>query len=291
MNKLDLIEALIAIVDNGSIQQAAIKLRQTDAAVSKKLSKLEEHLSVQLVRRERKGLILTEIGQRYYHEAKKALEQFTLAERSVLVETKQPQGELKIAANPYFSRAVILPRLPKFLECYPELSLNLEVAEILPCVNLKRLHVLYGVALRGHDNIDNLVRKKIATTNNVLCASPLYIKQKTKPASISALLQHNFIAHSARRYPEIIILDSEQQIMLKPKLLMNNVESIVNAALENLGFIWVHKYIVSDLIKKRKLVPLLEGYTKEPVNLYAYYEYQPYCDPKIQAFMNFFVDN
>lgn len=289
MNKLDLMEALIAIADNGSIQQAAIKLHQTNAALSQKLSKLEAHLATQLIKRDRKGLVLTEAGQRYYHEAKKAIEQFNLAERSILHENTQPQGELKIAANPYFSQTIILPKLAAFSARYPDLFINIDVAEILPCVNLKRVHVLYGVAFRGHDDIENLVRKKIATTKYVLCASPVYLKKNVKPNTTAELLQHDFISHSARKYPEIIILDDDKQIVLKPKLLLNNTQQIINAALEGLGFIWVHEYMVSDLLANKKLMCLLENQTKEPVQIYAYYEYQPYRDPKIQAFMDFFA--
>jgi len=65
-------------------------LHQTNAAISKKLSKLEAHLGTQLVHRERKGFTLTEAGQHYYHEAKKALAQFNVAERSVVQENKEP---------------------------------------------------------------------------------------------------------------------------------------------------------------------------------------------------------
>ena len=176
MNKLDLAEALIAIADTGSIQQAAYKLHQTSAAISKKLSKLEAHLGTLLVHRERKGLILTTAGQRYYHEAKKALEQFALAEQFVLKTKEQPHGELKIVANQHYAQNVILPKLSSFLKRYPDMMINLEISEVLPDFNAKEMDILFGVSAQGKEN---LVRKQIETTRYVLCASPAYLQRKS----------------------------------------------------------------------------------------------------------------
>lgn len=285
MNKLDLAAALIAIADSGSIYQAATRLHQTSAAISKKLTKLEAHLATQLVRRERKGFVLTDAGQRYYHEAKKALAQFALAERSVVHATTQPSGELKVVANQYYAQTIILPKLPAFLTRYPEIEFNLDVAEILPDFNAKKMHILFGVSLPGEEY---LVRKRIDVTRYVLCASPLYLKRKGIPNSSAELLQHDYIAHRGRKVHQVITLDHQQQIVMKPKLFLNNSQLLIKAALTHLGFIWTHENMVSDLLGKKKLVVLLKQYTQQPITIYAYYEHQPYSDPKIQAFINFF---
>jgi len=285
MNKLDLAEALITIADTGSIYQAAGKLHQTSAAISKKLTKLETLLETQLVLRDRKGLVLTEAGQRYYHEAKKALAQFALAESSVLSATTLPSGELKVVANQYYAQNIILPKLPEFMAQYPAIEFNLEAADILPDFNAKKMHILFGVSAPADEQ---LVRKRIAVTRYVLCASPAYLKQKGIPSSTVELLQHDYIAHSGRKKCEVIMLDREKQVVMKPTLFVNNSQLMITAALENLGFIWAHENMVSDLLAKKKLIPFLEAYTQQPTNVYAYYEYQTYSDPKIKAFMHYF---
>jgi DNA-binding transcriptional LysR family regulator len=286
MNKLDLAEALIAIADHSSIQQAALKLHQTNAAISKKLTKLEAHLGTQLVHRERKGLTLTEAGQRYYHEAKKALTQFALAEQSVEQISTEPEGTLRIASNQHYMEKVILPKLPGFLIRYPKLKVGLDVAEILPDFNARKMDILFGVSAKGDDN---LVRKKIDETRYVLCASPNYLKRKGKPNSSTELLQHDFIAHCARKSSDTIILDNDEQVVMKPKLFLNNTRLIIQAALKHLGIIWTHEDRVADLLSKKKLIRILDKYMQQPIEVYAYYERQPHCDPKIQAFMDFFV--
>lgn len=285
MNKLDLAEALIAIADSGSIYQAADKLHQTSAAISKKLTKLETLLETQLVLRERKGLVLTEAGQRYYHEAKKALAQFALAERSVALDAAQPSGELKVVANQYYAQNVILPKLFAFMSRYPAIDFTLEAAEILPDFNAKKMHILFGVSMSADKA---LVRKRIDVTRYVLCASPAYLKKHSAAHSPAELLQHDYIAHSTRKNSEVITLDHEQQVVMKPKLQVNNSQVMIKAALEGLGFIWAHENMVSEMLMRKKLISFMDNYTQQPINVYAYYEYQTYSDPKIRAFMQFF---
>lgn len=285
MNKFDLMKTLIAIADSGSIHKAALKLSQTDAAISKKLTKLEEYLKTCLIERGRKGITLTSAGQRYYHEAKKAIIQFNLAEQSILHGILQPQGELSITSNLYYSQKLILPRLADFLKRYPEITLILDIAEVLPDFNARKMDILWG---SSHTGYENLVRKRIDTSHFVLCASPRYIKKHGMPHTPAELLQHDFIAHWARKPSQLISLDRDQQVEIKPKLLVNNTQIMIQAALADLGFIWTHEYMVEKLVSQKKLIYLLTKYMQRSINVYAYYEYQIHPDPKIMAFMEFY---
>lgn len=286
MNKLELAEALIAIADSGSITKAAVRLNQTTAAISKKLTKLEEHLATQLVLRQGKEFGLTEAGQRYYIEVKKALTQFKLAEKLVEQKTQKPRGTLKVVANEYYAKTHIMPKLAAFLKKFPKIELMIEIAEILPNFSAKKMDILYGISAAGSEN---LVQKRVAVTRYVLCASPKYMKQKNEPKSLAELLQYDFITHSARHKPNLISLDENSTVLIQPKCQFNNSNLTIEAALLGLGFIWTHENFVQDLLKQKKLVTILDKYTKNPINIYVYYEYKTQIDAKIKAFMDFFT--
>lgn len=285
MNKLELAESLLAIADYGSIHKAAIKLCQTDAAISKKLRKLEDYLEIQLITRSRKGLLLTEAGQRYYHEVKKALSQFNLAEQILISEKEEPQGELRVTLNPYFAKTMIMPKLQNFLKTYPKILLTLDINEVLPDFNARKMDILWGVS---HPGEEQLVRKKIGETHFALCASPHYIKRKGMPYSISELLQHNIISHAARKPPYFIPFKNNQKLIVNPILLVNSSEAMVQAALEHIGIIWTHEYMVKKLVAQKKLIYLLPEAMEKSKEVYAYYEFQTHKDPKIKAFMDFY---
>ncbi|MBS0359219.1 MAG: LysR family transcriptional regulator [Proteobacteria bacterium] len=289
MNKLDLAEALIAIADTGSIYKAADELHQTSAAISKKLSKLESHLKTRLVIRERKGLSLTAAGQHYYHEAKKAVNQFVLAEQSVAQEMLQPQGELKVVAKQFYVQTIILPKLSEFLERYPKLNVNLDTTDMLPNFDSKKMDILFGCADTYAEGIENLIRKKIDISRFGLYASPIYLKKKGIPKNSSELLKHDFIAHGFRKIPGLIVLDNNEQIIVNPKFTWNNTTLIVQAALSHLGFIWADEKIVFDLVAKKKLVGILENHTRQITNICLFYDSQYKFDPRIRAFIDFFI--
>ena len=287
MNRLELAETLIAIADNGAIHKAATKLNQTNAAISKKLSKLEAHLGTQLIKRDRKGLLLTEAGQRYYHEAKNALKTFNDAELAVVQTKEKPRGELKIVTGQFFAKKFILPKIAEFKEHYPDLKLVFDIAEVQPDFNAKKMDILFGSSMTGDEH---LVRKSFSSAQYVLCASPDYLKKHGTPHAPCALLKHDYITHSGRKRPGLIMLDDDQDINVQPKYCFNNAWLTAEAALEGLGFIWTHRYMVSHHIEDKQLIPFLEKHTQHIFPIYAYYEYQRYRDPKIQVFMDFFTE-
>lgn len=287
MNKLDLAQTLIAIADCGSITKAADHLHQTTAAISKKLTKLEAHLSVQLLLRQGREFGLTEAGQRYYAEMKKVIAQFELAERSVEQKSQLPRGSLKVVANEYYANTKIMPKLAQFLKKFPDLNLTLETAEILPNFKAKKMDILFGISNAG---ADNLVRKRIDTTNYVICAAPNYFKVKSAPKSISELLQYDFISHSARQTPDLIRFDEGSDLLMSAKCYFNHSNLMIDAAVRGLGFIWTHENLVADLLKKKKLIPILKKHTRKSIPIYVYYEQKPQIDLKIKAFMEFFTN-
>jgi DNA-binding transcriptional LysR family regulator len=173
---------------------------------------------------------------------------------------------------------------------YEHLKIHLDATEKLPIFNAKEMDILFGCAEICDGGDENLVRKKIGLSRYVLCASPKYLKRKGVPYSTAELLQHDFIAHGGRQIPEVITLDNSERIITKPKLIFNNTELILQAALSDLGFIWIDEEIAKNLINKKKLIVMLEQYTQETTNVYLFYEYQYKLDPKIRVFADYFFN-
>jgi len=285
MNRLELAQALITVADYGSVQKAAIQLHQTDAAISRKITKLETYLGAKLIDRQRTGAVLTALGQHYYHECKKAIAQFNQAEALVKSSVKEPSGPLTVVTNEFYANQFIIPKLKRFLETYPKIKLTLDIAEVLPDFKKKKMDIIFGVSLKG---ADSLVRKHIDQLRYVLCASPSYLKKYGKPESPSELLQHHFIAHASRENPANIVLNKDQLIVIKPTVLINHSSTIVAAALNGLGVIWIPDSFVSTFIKKKKLVEVLANYNEERSDVYLYYQYQKPSNNRVNAFVDFF---
>lgn len=285
MNIYDLARAFMAVADAGSVQKAAAQLHQTEAAVSRKLSKLEDYLGAQLLWRHRRGAKLTDVGQRYYHQAKLAVQQFKQAERLVHNQVRAPGGILTVVANEFYAEQRIIPKLDAFLKQYPEIELKLDIAEVLPVFHKKQMDILFGVNLKGQED---LMQIPIDTMRYVLCAAPAYLQQYEEITTPAALLQHDFIVHSARERPELIVLDDGQSLQVKTKIWLNHSQSMIAAAKQGLGIIWMPLAFVETALHQGTLQQILKNDTRNTYDVYLYYRHEKYQDNKITAFVKFF---
>ena len=115
--------ALEAVDRLGTASAAADELALTQGAVSRALKALEEQLGVPLMIRERQRLRLTPAAVDYVAEVRRALQQ--LASASLTLRANPSGGSLNLAILPAFGMHWLAPRLARFTEAHPEVTLNL----------------------------------------------------------------------------------------------------------------------------------------------------------------------
>lgn len=289
MDKLICIETFIKSVNCGSLRKAAAELHQTEASISKRISRLEADLDVILMERSRTGLKLTEIGERYYEMCTQGIESIKLADQYIKSQKVEPSGKLKVVCNSFFSKHYVTPKLKSFLKKYPRIRLQIEILELFPDFSEHDMDILFGVGLTLPSKSE-IVQKHLMQTQEVLCATPTYLKKFNiqKPAD---LIHLDYIAHSHRRPVNKIFLDKDAEILITPTLLCNNAQASIDAALKSIGFIYIKKYFVQEYLNSGRLMQILAKYTKSEIPIYAYYNYQAYPDSKIIAFLSHFAKN
>jgi DNA-binding transcriptional LysR family regulator len=115
--------ALEAVDRLGTASAAAEELALTQGAISRALQALEAQLGVPLLIRERQRLRLTSAGQDYVAEVRKALQ--LLASASITLRANPTGGSLNLAILPAFGMHWLAPRLARFTQTHPEVTLNL----------------------------------------------------------------------------------------------------------------------------------------------------------------------
>ncbi|MFN5997913.1 MAG: LysR substrate-binding domain-containing protein [Paracoccaceae bacterium] len=115
--------ALEAVDRLGTASAAAEELSLTQGAISRALQGLESQLGVPLLIRERQRLRLTPAGQDYVAEVRKALQ--LLASASITLRANPTGGSLNLAILPAFGMHWLAPRLARFTQSHPEVTLNL----------------------------------------------------------------------------------------------------------------------------------------------------------------------
>ena len=106
-----------------SFTKAALELSLTQGAICRQIASLEEFLSVELFRRSRRGVKLTEAGLSY---SRRVATQLDAVERDTLsVMGQQGANVIELAVVPTFGTQWLLPRLKDFQEQHPEVTVNL----------------------------------------------------------------------------------------------------------------------------------------------------------------------
>jgi DNA-binding transcriptional LysR family regulator len=106
-----------------SFTKAADELSLTQSAICRQIASLESFLGVELFRRSRRGVKLTEAGLSY---SRRVATQLDAVERDTLsVMGQQGTNAIELAVVPTFGTQWLLPRLKNFQKLHPEVTVNL----------------------------------------------------------------------------------------------------------------------------------------------------------------------
>ena len=104
------------------MQEAARLEDLSQGTVSKRVAGLEDHLGVQLLRRNQREVTLTNAGEVYLDQCLRLLEDFDAVEASIRADAGAPAGIVRITLSPVLSRLIVAPLLVEFLREYPKIE-------------------------------------------------------------------------------------------------------------------------------------------------------------------------
>ena len=107
----------------GSFTKTAMRLHITTGAISQQINLLENQLSIKLFERHSRGINLTDDGRKLYQAVKRNFADI----ENTIDDIKQGQsldGEIKLKLTPSFAYKWLIPRLQKFYNLYPNISIQ-----------------------------------------------------------------------------------------------------------------------------------------------------------------------
>lgn len=120
---LSALAAFEAAARHGSFTRAAEELNLTQGAVSRQVAHLEGVLGVSLFERVKKRVTLTAAGAAYAAEVREGLSRLAAATVSTMA-FRGAAGVLNLAILPTFGTRWLIPRLPRFTEAHPGITIN-----------------------------------------------------------------------------------------------------------------------------------------------------------------------
>ncbi|ASP40424.1 LysR family transcriptional regulator [Bacterioplanes sanyensis] len=290
MSRIDSLQTFVAVVRSRNFTNAADALGVTPSAVSKQISGLEERLGVRLLNRTTRSVSPTEAGQLFYQHCENILESITEAEKLVTDFDVTPRGKLRITAMSNFGRRELARIFGDFSERYPDISFELHISD-RPVDIVKEG---YDFALRiGSLEDSRLIAKPVAEQKIAVCASPAYLEQWGKPASLEDLQQHRILVVANAEYARINWLRQFEKdhgfslSTIERKLTVNDIDLVYEACLAGMGITALPTYIAEQHLQNGELVELF-GEVDIPVRtIKVVFPQNRYLANKSRAFLDF----
>jgi DNA-binding transcriptional LysR family regulator len=121
------LRAFCAAVDLGTLGKAAVSLKISQPALSKRLRALEAAAGAKLLERSRRGVVPTAAGRRLYPEARRLLDQADVVER-VLEAAPRAQAPIELAVSHTIAEFFLPPELVAYQADGRQPSVQLTIA-------------------------------------------------------------------------------------------------------------------------------------------------------------------
>ncbi len=288
MDRLRAYEVFATVVARGSFTRAADALDTSPANVTRYVNELEAHLGVRLLNRTSRRLSLTDSGQALADRIGLILEDLTEAEAIAGAGSLKPAGRLRINAPLSFGILHLAPLWPQFLARYPDIELDVSLNDRI--VDLVEEGFDMGVRIsRGGSSA--YVARKLATSRNVVCASPAYIARHGAPQTPDDLGHHACIINQHSMAPDTWSLRDADgtEHLARPRAVMrvNNGETAREAMLAGIGINWQATFIVADDLRAGRLVRVLPDYYLPDIDILAIYPSRRHLSAKVRVMVDF----
>lgn len=275
MDHLQAIRIFLRVVETGSFTRASQSLDVPIATVSKWVRALEARLGVKLLERTTRSVRVTTDGAAYYERTRHLLGELDDIEATLGQAHASPRGLLRIDTGGAVASGILVPALPAFRARYPGIQLRISATD--RTANLISENI--DCAIRNSATDPDLVSQPIGKLAWTTCASPGWlarhgvprhprdiVEQKLPVAGYFSASSGAIAPLSFRRGDEAFALEG-----VHSDVLVSDSSVQLASALAGLGLVHTLDFMVRPSIEAGALVPVLQEWRPEPIQVYAAY--------------------
>jgi len=292
MDELRAISTFIRAAELGSFNKVAEAQGTTPQAVSKTIRQFEQHLGVRLFHRTTRNSSLTEEGQRLLESIKPSLDGVVGALARARHAAREDEGLIRVAASGSIGRRVLMPLLTEFQQRYPDIQIDLIQEDGFADLVQDRI----DVGFRGGNPPDaQIVSRRLFPVQQIVCATPAYLKRHGTPRTLAELASHRCTAY---RQPgsgkpmawEFDIDGGTVFHQVQPVLLSNDPDTELHAVLSGIGMGQIDSINASAAIRAGKLRPVLTEFVSARMGFYLYFPQRTDMPGRVRRFIDFAVE-
>ncbi len=277
-----------AVARHNSFQRAAVEAGMSSSAVSHAIRGLEERLGVALFNRTTRSVALTEAGQRLLERLQPALRDVGDALEEMNSFRATPTGTLRVNTSRPGAWSVIAPLMPRFLEAYPDIHLEMVAEDGLVDIVAGG----FDAGVRLHESVpEDMVAVRISPpTRMVVVGAPDYFRRFGEPKHPDALQDHACIRYrfvSGRIYRWEFEKDGATlEVDVRGRLTLGDPHLCVRAAADGLGLAFVFEDLAEAELAEGRLVRTLEDWCPPFPGFMLYYPRQRRMSSALRAFID-----
>lgn len=194
----DLFGAFLAVMKTGSLSGASRQLRVAQPTVRRQIEALEEALGASLFTRAPNGLTPTDVARATLPHAEAIAASAQALVRAASAPAGADRGTVRLTCSEIVGAEVVPPMIASLRAAHPEIQIEL----VLDDRNQDLLRREADVAIRMAEPTQaGLVRRKAASIEIGLFASPAYLRGRRAPETIAeAVESHALIGPDRSRY-------------------------------------------------------------------------------------------
>jgi LysR family transcriptional regulator, regulator for bpeEF and oprC len=181
--------AFAYVAELGSFTAAAKVLKVPKVAVSRAVASFEHRLGTRLLTRTTRRVALTPSGTLLQPHCQRLLREVESV-RSRFAAPAHGAQRLRVLVDAGYGRLLVAPLVPRFLEHYPAIALQVALTDVLPTGPGEGWDVLICNAAPA---LPDLMYIPLGSPPQLLCATPAYLTRHGRPRTPGDLNAHTVL--------------------------------------------------------------------------------------------------
>jgi DNA-binding transcriptional LysR family regulator len=287
MDRIDAMQAFVAVADLRGFAPAARKLKLSPSGVTRLVAALEERLGARLLQRTTRSVTLTDAGTRYLERARRILADVEEAEGAAEGEQTRPSGRLVVSAPVGFGRLHVSPIMSAYLKRYRDVSGELRLSDRM--VNLVEDGVDLAVRI-GHLPDSSLVARLVGEMPRIVVASSAYLRERGEPKTPEAIASHDTIQFGVTPEWRFAKDGRELRVTTTPRFITNSADAAIQYAEQGGGLADVMAYQAADAIKGGRLRVVLAKFQRPALPIHIVYPTSRLLSAKVRTFIDLVIE-
>jgi DNA-binding transcriptional LysR family regulator len=280
----------VQVVDRGGFTAASRTLRTPKSTLSHRIQQLETNLGVRLLNRTSRRFGMTDVGEEFYRRAVLMLREAEVAETAIRHRLSEPTGTVRCTTAIATMQFAMRDAVASFLDRYPRVNLVAHATDQYVDI----IGENHDVAIRAHSEPlpnSTLVQRNMTPAPWFLFAGAAYLDAQEPVNTPREVGNHPSLfmmragvkpvwrlRRATRRGEEVVL-------RLTPRLLIDDMLSLKQAAIAGLGVVALPSYVCREDVKSGALRRVLPDWIAGESTLTALTPYRQGLLPSVRAFI------